>query len=258
MSIELGKLEEWFKTNGSCGIVVAFSGGLDSTLVAAVAYRVLGKRTIAVTISDEFITPKEGKCASKQADRIGIRHRLLELTLPKKLMDNPSDRCYRCKKLMIGKLKDFASENGYGIVIDGTNFDDLGTDRPGLRALKEERVRSPLAELGLGKTAIRQVSREMGLDYTKQPSPCLATRFEFGHLITKEKLQAVAEAEEFIRGLGYGQVRVRVLGDLAKIEVESSESGKLFENRTRGEVIERLKGLGFKHVAVDLEGYKTR
>ena len=250
------RLTDWFENNVRGGAVVAFSGGLDSTLVAAVAAKVLGKGAIAVTVRTDFVTAKDVEKASKEAKCIGINHEVLKVNLPTALKANPPDRCYKCKKLILIRLKEFARQRGFRTVVDGTNFDDLGTDRPGLRALEEERVRSPLAELGIGKAKIRMLSRDLGLDYTKSPNPCMATRFPLMHRITTRDIRRVDAAENFIRGLGFRQVRVRVFGDQAKIEVDPSDIPAILNGDVHLRIVRRLKDLGFKVVSLDLEGYR--
>jgi len=251
----LQRLIRWFRERGEGGVVVAYSGGVDSTLVALAAHEALKDSALAIMVKTEFITPGEIREAISVAKGLGIRHRVLRLSLPKEVRANPPDRCYHCKKLILRKLRAYAERNGYSLLVDGTNFDDIHSQRPGLRALREEATASPLAELGWGKGDVREISRQMGLDYGKPSSPCLATRFPPNHVIERRELEAVAEAEGHIRSMGFSQVRVRAREGMAKIEVEEGGLERMMENGRFRRVVSALKGMGFKEVALDLEGY---
>ena len=251
----LTKLMAWFKDKG--GVIVAFSGGLDSTLVAAVAKRALGKKAIAVTVKTEFISKREIEEATRAAEALGIDHKVVDLRLPDSVRDNPPDRCYICKKHLMSRLKRLAGEAGSGTVVDGTNYDDLSLERPGIKALQEEGIRSPLAELRIGKAQIRELSKALGLDYTKPANPCLATRFPRGHRITGDEVEAVATAEGFIRRMGFRVVRVRVYDGTAKIEVAREEIPAILRGNTLEKIKVELKRLGFEDVTLDTEGYRT-
>jgi uncharacterized protein len=248
-------LIRWFRGRVEGGVVVAFSGGVDSTLVALAAREALKDSALAITVRTEFMTPGEIRGAISVAKGLGIKHRVLRLSLPGEIRANPPDRCYLCKRLILKKLKAYAERHGQSLVVDGTNFDDLQSRRPGLRALREEAIASPLAELGLGKGDVREISKRLGLDYAKPSSPCLATRFPTGHIIGRRELEAVAKAEEYVRGMGFSQVRVRVRGGMAKIEVEEGGLARMMENGMYKRVASELRRMGFNEVALDLEGY---
>jgi len=248
-------LIRWFMKHGSGGVAVAFSGGVDSTLVAAAAEKAIGSSAMAITLMTDFMTPREIVEAVSVARRLGIRHRVLRIRLPQRIRDNPPDRCYRCKRLILGRAKAYAKRAGYALVVDGTNADDLRSGRPGLRAIEEEGVRSPLSELGIGKSGVRKISRTLGLDHGKPSSPCLATRFPVHHRIGGKELEAVARAEDYLRGLGFREVRVRVRDGLAKIEVERERVGELTGKGMRRDVVATLKAMGFREVTLDLTGY---
>ncbi len=253
--LDLIRLEDWFRDAGR--VVVAYSGGVDSTLVAFTAHRVLGERSLAVTFRHKLVEREEVEGAADLARRIGLNHLVIDITLPESVMENPRDRCYICKKQLMAALKSFARDSGYEMVVDGSNYDDFQEGRPGIRALEEEGIRSPLAELGIGKQRVREISRVVGLDYKKPSRPCLATRFPYGYRIRPEDLDMVASAENLLRGEGFRVFRVRHLGSIAKIEVGSDEIAELLQEGTRNSVVHGLKALGYRLVVLDLEGYRS-
>jgi uncharacterized protein len=250
------RLIDWFR--GKDGAVVAFSGGVDSSIVAAAAKDALGDRAIAVTSSSSTFPAHELEIAKKVAEEIGIEHRIIfedELENPN-FVKNPPDRCYHCRKGLVEGLKKVAERHGISTIVDGANADDTLEHRPGLKAMKEAGVRSPLLELGIGKKEVRRMARERGLSIHDKPSmACLASRIPYGERITKEKLARIEKAEDFIRGLGFEQARVRHHNSIARIEVRKGDIPKIVENR---EIIaKRLRELGFAYVSLDLEGYRT-
>lgn len=250
-------LLDWFKDKK--GVLVAFSGGVDSTLVAYAAKTVLGDKALAVTANSPLLPPGELEEAKKLAKLIGIRHGIIEVNelKNKHLVENPPNRCYYCKKELMGILLKIASEEGLEVVVDGTNADDMRSYRPGIKALKELRIRSPLAEVGLKKDEVRAISRMLSLPTAdKPPVACLASRFPYGRKITLEAVKRVGEAETIIKKLaGVKLVRVRDHGDIARIEVAREERKKLLNERLLDEISKRLKKLGFLYVAMELEGY---
>lgn len=249
------ELKEWFEKAKST--LIAYSGGLDSTLIAYIASRVLNDKAMAVTIKTMFMDEDEINHAIEKAKALGIKHKVVELELPESLLENPKNRCYICKKHMINKLKEIAKEEGYDLIADGTNYDDLKENRFGIIALKEEGVRMPLAELKMGKVEIREISKELGLDYRRPSNACLATRFPYGYRIKPEELKMVANAEKAIRKEGFEVVRVRHFGKMAKIEVEKWEISRFMDEELRKRIVNQLKSIGYEVIALDLEGYSS-
>jgi uncharacterized protein len=240
--------------------VVAFSGGVDSSFLLAVAADVLGNKTLAVTAVSPTYTGPELERARVFARDLGIRHETVttdELENPL-FASNPPDRCYHCKHELFSKLMRMAREQGFRQVLDASNTDDLQDYRPGRKALLESGARSPLLEVGLSKQEIRDLSREMGLPTWDLPSmACLASRFPYGESITADKLDRVAQAEDFLHSRGFRQLRVRSHGDLARIEVERTALGRTLDEPLREQIVARLRELGFVYVTLDLAGYRT-
>ncbi len=241
------------------GCVIGFSGGVDSTFLFAVAAGVLGERAVAVTATSETYPERELREAKELAARIGGRHRVIvseELDIPG-FAQNPTDRCYHCKKELFTKLRGIADQEGIAHVADGSNVDDRGDYRPGRRALRELGVRSPLEEAGISKEDIRELSRELDLPTWDKPSfACLSSRFPYGIQITREKLTVVGRAEEALRDLGFRTVRVRHHGDVARLELGPEEFARAV-NGLREEVVRKVKEAGYAYVALDLQGYRT-
>ncbi|MCG0274914.1 MAG: ATP-dependent sacrificial sulfur transferase LarE [Thermosediminibacteraceae bacterium] len=242
-------------------VIVAFSGGVDSTFLLKVCLDVLGKENVlAVTARSSTYPTREFEEAKKLAESLGANHEIIiseELEVPG-FSDNPPERCYYCKKELFGKLLKMARERGFNYVLDGSNADDTGDFRPGMKAKDELGVLSPLKEAGLTKAEIRALSRKMGLPTWNKPSfACLASRFPYGEKITKEKLNRVEKAEDLLNSLGFVQYRVRSHGDLARIEVSPGEIERFFDKALREKVVAGLKELGFLYVSLDLAGYRT-
>ncbi len=241
------------------GCVIGFSGGVDSTLLFAVAVEILGQRALAVTATSKTYPERELNEARELAERIGGRHQVVEseeLDIPE-FRENPRNRCYYCKKELFGKLRAIADEEGLGFVLDGTNIDDAGDHRPGRQAAEELQVRSPLEEAGFTKQDIRDLSSEMALPTWDKPAfACLSSRFPYGTAITAERVDQVGLAEESLREIGFRTLRVRYHGTVARIELGEEE----FASATgvvREEVIRLVKAAGFTYVALDMQGYRT-
>lgn len=252
------KLEEYLKELGS--IAVAFSSGVDSTFLLRVAKDVLKDNVIAVTAKSCSFPGRELKEATAFCEKEGIRQIVIEseeLSI-EGFRQNPKNRCYLCKHELFTKMKEVAKENGMAYVVEGSNLDDNGDYRPGLKAIAELDIKSPLRFAGLTKADIRELSKEMDLPTWDKPSfACLASRFVYGETISEEKLKKVEEAEQLLLDLGFRQVRVRIHGNIARIEVMPEELPKLVAESNRMKIYSSLKALGFDYVTMDLAGYRT-
>jgi uncharacterized protein len=241
-------------------VIVAFSGGVDSAYLAFVANSELGARALAVTGDSASYPTFQRELAERLTKEFGIRH---ELILTAEFQDenytsNPPNRCYYCKSELYSQLEQIARVRGFAVVCDGTNADDVGDYRPGRQAAREHGVRSPLLECGLSKYDIRELSRRASLPSWDEPaSACLSSRVPYGQVVTIEKLSMIDRAENELKQLGFRQVRVRHHGEIARVEVAQDELPRALEVEMARMISARLKALGFKYVALDLEGYRT-
>lgn len=239
--------------------VVAFSGGVDSTLLLRVARDVLGpENVVAATGVSETYTADEKRTAERFARGLGVEHVLIETgeLASEAFAANPADRCYHCKRELLAKILDLARARGIDAVYDASNVDDLSDYRPGRRALAESGVRSPLLEAGFAKSDVRRLSRKLGLaTWDKPANPCLASRVPYGTPITQKTLDKVREGEAYLRKLGFPVVRLRHHGELARIEVPAAALARLLKPATARKVAARLRSLGYLWTAVDIEGY---
>jgi pyridinium-3,5-biscarboxylic acid mononucleotide sulfurtransferase len=255
MNLEkIGAVREILKTMGS--VAVAYSGGIDSTLLAYLAYEELGLKATAVTAVSPSLAKAELEEACSIAAQIGIRHVLLESREVEdpRYQENTTQRCYWCKHSVYDLLVGYARENGLGGIVDGTNFDDRGDVRPGRKAAREHEVRSPLLESGLTKADIRLAAKELGLqNWDKPAKACLSSRIPYGTRVTLEALSQVEQAEGALAELGIRQARVRHHGPVARIEVELEDFPTVLENRAK--VVKGLRQAGFTFVSLDLAGY---
>lgn len=256
----LAKYEKLKSIIKDCGkIAIAFSGGVDSTFLTKVAKDVLGENAVAVTISSILVTDDELKEADDFCKVENIEHLIYKadvLSIPG-FENNPPDRCYICKKAIFTNVQNLVGERGISVIAEGTNVDDDGDYRPGMRAIKELGVRSPLKEAGLTKAEIRELSCMLGLKTWNKPScACLASRFAYGEVINKDKLDIIYSAECYIRSLGFEQFRVRLQDGIARIELRPADIQKFIENGIKDKVSEKLHALGFKYVSLDLDGYR--
>ena len=251
-------LKQYLASLGSAA--VAFSGGVDSTLLLRAAREALGEKVIAVTVSAGFVPGRELKEAQEFCTAEGIRQYVCNVDMSdiEGFSHNPPDRCYICKKQIFSRIMRIAAENGIEHVAEGSNMDDTGDYRPGMRAIAELGILSPLRACGLWKEDIRVLSHALGLPTWKKPSfACLASRFVYGEEITPEKLGMVEKAEQFLMDLGFTQFRVRIHGTLARIELLPAAFPQIMEESTRLQVCEALRSYGFSYVSLDLIGYRT-
>ena len=259
LSVKRDRLLELIRSYDSCAI--AFSGGIDSTVVAKAAQLALGDRAVAVTGTSASLAQGELDEARELARLIDICHEIIvtdELANPDYLR-NAKDRCYHCKTELYTQLEGVIERLGVAVILNGANVDDLGDYRPGMTAAAEHRVRSPLAECGIGKSEIRELALDWGLPtWDKPATPCLSSRIAYGEEVTPERLAMIDAAECFLRSQGLGTLRVRYhKGELARIEVPLEAIARLCEPQLRSELLAQLKSLGFNYVTLDLEGFRS-
>lgn len=253
------RLLEMLSGFGSCA--VAFSGGVDSAVVAKAAQLALGENAVLVTGSSAAMADGELEAARDLAAQIGVRH----LVIPTEEFDNPSyvanapDRCYHCKSELYSQLDRLAERAAMNVVVNGANADDVGDYRPGMQAAAEHRVRSPLAECGITKREVRELAAAWGLSVAEKPgTPCLSSRVAYGQEVTPERLTMIDRAEQFLRSQGFRELRVRYhAGDMARIEVPLHEVGRFGDEGLRAAVVSKLEELGFRFVTLDLAGFRS-
>ncbi len=258
LSEKYDKLKEYLLSLES--VAVAFSGGVDSTFLLKAAHDIMGDKAIAVTAKSKVFPEREMKEAEAFCKEEGIRQIVFNLNQLEieGFKDNPHDRCYICKRELMSKIKTIAEENSLNYAAEGSNIDDLGDYRPGLQAVSELGIKSPLRYAGLNKAEIRELSKMMDLKTYDKPSfACLASRFPYGEKITGEKLKMIDKAEQLLLNLGFNQIRVRIQGKTARIEACENDFPRLFEKETRDKIISEFKEYGFTYISADLQGYRT-
>lgn len=239
-------------------VVLAFSGGVDSTFLLKVAKEALGDNMKAVTILSPYIPKWEVAEAKQLANELGVEYEIIEVPIIDEIKNNPENRCYLCKKAVFSIIDNIAKTQGYNYVIDGTNLDDIGDYRPGLKALEELSVKSPLLECKLTKEEIRSLSKELGLNTWDKPSyACLLTRIPYGNELRVEDFEKIESAEKYMMEIGFRAVRVRCHGDLARIEVNKGDRIRLFNEEIIENISSKFKEIGFKYITLDLQGYRV-
>lgn len=242
-------------------VVVAFSGGVDSSLLLKLfseASKKSGNRVYAVTANTKIHPVKDIEIASRVAAEMGAEHRIVTIDELREagIENNPVDRCYRCKKSIFNKIIQLANDEGIYTVAEGTNYDDLGMYRPGIRAIRELGIKSPLAEAGFTKEEVRKFAAEYGISVSERPStPCMATRFPYGVKLDYESIRKVEDGEIWLRENGFYNVRIRVHGNIARIEVDKKDMNLVIDKKD--EITEYLKKLGYDYITLDLEGFRS-
>ena len=238
-------------------VACAFSSGVDSTLLLKVAHEVLGEKVIAVTAKSELFPEREFEESKEFCEKNHIKQIIVTHGI-NILKDNPKNRCYLCKKELFTKILETARENNLSNVIEGSNLDDLGDYRPGLKAIQELKIKSPLRYAGFSKSEVRELSKKLNLKTFDKPSfACLASRFVYGETITLEKLKMLEKSEQLLFDLGFKQLRVRIHNNIARIEILPEDFTKIIQEDIRKKIYNSLKSFGFDYVTLDLMGYRT-
>lgn len=253
---KLQKLNNILKDFNSA--VIAFSGGVDSSFLLFMAHKLKKESIAAVTIKTPYVQSREIEEATEFTKKLGIKHHIINLSFPEIIRHNPVERCYLCKKTLFNKIIDYARTNKYEFILDGSNSDDKGEFRPGMKALKEMGLRSPLLESGITKSEIREELRKEGLNVWEKPAmSCLLTRIPHNTEVKTELLKMIEEAENILFEIGYPGTRVRVHEDIARIECLPGYLEKIILNPEREQIVAKLKKIGFRYISLDLEGYRT-
>ncbi|HCC71588.1 MAG TPA: ATP-dependent sacrificial sulfur transferase LarE [Bacteroidales bacterium] len=239
-------------------ILVAFSGGVDSSFLLYILYLYSSAKVSAITVKTPYIPGWEIDEAINFAESLKIEHKIIELPIDDSIIRNPEDRCYRCKSILFGQIKKYAYAKGFNLIADGSNADDKNDYRPGMKALKELEIRSPLLEAGFSKQEIRNQLKEFGLDIWDKPAySCLLTRIPYNTLIDKNDLNLIEESEMFLHNLGFRDVRVRFHNDLIRLEINPEYFNKIMKDQVRKKIIRLFKDRNIKYISLDLEGYRT-
>ncbi len=237
-------------------LAVAFSGGVDSTFLIKIAKECLGDSLVAITVNAPYIAEWEIDEARALTSSLGVRHHFIELGISDQILNNPEDRCYKCKKIVFSKIIEFAANEGFPTVADGSNADDKKDYRPGMKALDELEVKSPLLENDITKEEIRSWSKSFGLEtWDKPPYACLLTRLPYNTIVDFKSLEMIERAEKTIIDLGIRAIRVRKHGDIARLEIGKEEMNKILNLELMSEIAELLKAIGFEYVTLDMGGY---
>lgn len=253
------KLEKLAGILNSAGpAVIAFSGGVDSSFLLYMAHKIQAGTIVAATVRTPYMPSREIEQATQFAGSYGIRHHIIDIDTPAVIANNPDDRCYHCKKAIFTRIAGFAKSTAAATIFDGSNSDDLNEYRPGMKALRELQVRSPLLEAGLTKNDIREHLRREGLGIWNMPAmTCMLTRIMHNTPVTPEMLRMIEESEDCLCAKGYRGARVRVHGDVARIECPQELVEKICEATERKQIVEKLKHAGFRYITLDMEGYRT-